>query len=74
MMTIHFPCIEAGRVRPACGGVRATLDWTTAPDKVTCQRCRTILLESAEPIESPAARLGPLPAPSGTPSLTKNAR
>jgi hypothetical protein len=46
MVVFHFPCIEAGRVKPLCGVVHARVDWTTAPDKVTCPRCSTLLRES----------------------------
>lgn len=43
MVEFHFPYIEAGRVKPVCGAVHAHVDWTTAPDKVTCPRCRVLL-------------------------------
>jgi hypothetical protein len=46
MMSVHFPCIEAGLVRSLCGAVHAHVDWTTTPDKVTCPRCRMLLLSS----------------------------
>jgi hypothetical protein len=44
--TVHFPFIEAGRPKPLCAAPHASLDWTTAPEKVTCPRCRQLLLGS----------------------------
>ena len=46
MVAIHFPCMEAGRVRPVCGAARGHVDWTTAPEKVTCPRCRALVSSS----------------------------
>jgi hypothetical protein len=68
MMPIHFPCVEAGRVRPVCGVVHAHVEWTTAPAKVTCPRCKTLLRSS-----DPGERRGPLPMVSDEPSLSKKA-
>ena len=43
---IHYPCIEAGRVTPLCGGAHVHLEWTTAAEKVSCWRCRELLRRS----------------------------
>jgi hypothetical protein len=69
MMDIHFPCIEAGRVRSACGVVHAHVAWTTSPDKVTCPRCRTLLHDSDD--EEPR---GPLSRASAEPGYTDKTR
>ncbi len=48
-MTIHFPFIEAGRVRPICGEPRTEFDWTTKPHVVTCPHCHRLLFMDGEP-------------------------
>ena len=48
-MSIHFPFIEAGRVRPICGEPRMEADWTTKPHVVTCPHCQKLLCMDAEP-------------------------
>jgi hypothetical protein len=47
-MSIHFPNIEAGRVRALCGDVRSKPDWTTKFDAVTCPRCLRLIRAEAE--------------------------
>ena len=48
-MSIHFPFIEAGRVRPICGEPRTEFDWATKPHVVTCPHCHQLLSMEAEP-------------------------
>lgn len=57
MNQIHFPYVEAGRVRPVCGAIHTHAEWTTAPDRVTCRRCLALLQSSDVP-----ERFGPRPA------------
>ena len=49
-MSIHFPFIEAGRVRPICGEPRTEFDWATKPHVVTCPHCQKLLCMDAEPL------------------------
>jgi hypothetical protein len=67
MLAIHFPYIEAGRVRPVCGGLRANVEWTTAPEKVTCPRCKTLLRSSDSTYErSPRRAIASFTVPRAT--------
>jgi len=42
-MAIHFPFVEAGRVRSLCGEPRSKNAWTTKQDAVTCPLCHRLL-------------------------------
>ena len=55
-MSIHFPVIEAGRVRPACGEPRSKIEWTTKRNAVTCPRCDRLLHVEGEPQVAAAPR------------------